>query len=342
MKFSFTQAAHSILNRSPDLRLFLQADETEFAIESSRIFTDDGSAVPAGNSTAAIAARKTISEAAKIFKSLSRSIANNPSNTQRTEENGDDGPSNVLTKESEDVGYLKIRSYMSSLDDLLSESHQSAERLSKQHAALASALFDFSSAIGALSRHQEVSKSGTVGIKNDDNDSIFDVERETASRTIAHLSAQASLASAVCRKTSDELKKNFEAPMKESSRSIKSCKKSMSDRADALNACKTAREDVENRRLRLSRLRSTPGVREDRVAQAERDFQASQRRFDELSEQYASICRRMDDDLIRFQRERVVEMKQILKSFVEIQDRSAQELAILWRRLAASPMEESS
>lgn len=341
------QGSHKVLNRSADLRLFLQADETEFAIESSRLAMESGGPAPAGNSTAAIAARKTLAEAAKLFRNFSQTTHNfgvpQTASEQDAGGSGNEGGTHVEPSSfqgMENTDYLKTRSYMSALEDMLFESYQCAERLSKQYYSLASALSDFGAAMGSLGRHKEFGEANGSGASM--SDSVNGTGAPSSSlgsnstNLMAQLSAQASSASVVCRKTADELSRKFEAPMKEFARSIRSCKKAMADRDNALEARQSAREEVETRRARLTRLRSTPGVRGERVAQAERDLHAAQCQADILSEEYNKICQRMDADLLRFQRERVEDVGCVLNNFATLQDQSAMQLSELWSRLAVS------
>ena len=67
---------------------------------------------------------------------------------------------------------------------------------------------------------------------------------------------------------------------------IKTARKSMADRSAALGVYHAARGEVDARRARLARLRGTPGIREERVAEAERDLAEAQRRAEEAKGVY--------------------------------------------------------
>ena len=138
-------------------------------------------------------------------------------------------------------------------------------------------------------------------------------------------------AAAVCRRSEGELSSAFEAPLKEFARAVKAAKKAMVDRSDALAARQAARADVDARRAKLSRVRATPGVREERVVEAERDLQAAHAKAEAAGNAYAALVDRMNADLPRFQNERVEEMGYVLRDFAEAEGRAAAELARAWR-----------
>ena len=318
-------AAHPILHSSPDLRLFLQSDETEFAIESSRKAAEAGDAAPAATSGAASAVRKSFNGAARLFKSLSQSAAG-------LTNVGGTGHSPVgITyprEEEESVEYLKARAYISDLENLLAEVHKQAERLVRHHGALAGALSEFSGSMAALGRHQEEEVGRQAGTP--------------VVRSFAALSDRAAAVAAISRRSSEELAASFEAPMKEFMRSVRAAKKAMSDRSDALAARQAARADVDAKRARLTRLRATPGLAEERVMEAERDLQTAMSRADDATQAYSEIVQRMDSDLTRFQQERVKEMGSVLALFSRVEAKAAADAAKLWKTVELTADESAA
>jgi sorting nexin-1/2 len=321
-------AAHPLLHNSPDLRLFLQSDETEFAIESSRMAAEAGDAAPAATSGAASAARKTFNGAARLFKSLSQSAAG------LTNVGGSSSSTSThITyprEEEESVEYLKARAYFSDLENHLAEVHKQAERLVRHHGALAAALSEFSGAMAALGRHQEEEVGRQAGTP--------------VIRSFVTLSDRAAAVAGVSKRSSEELAASFEAPMKEFMRSVRAAKKAMADRSEALAARQAARADVDAKRARLTRLRATPGLVEERVMEAERDLQTAMKTADDATKAYSNIVQRMDSDIIRFQQERVEEMKKVLTLFSQVEAKAAADSAKLWDTLGAGAMagEESA
>lgn len=298
-------ASHPDLSNSPDLRLFLQSDETEFAIESSRAAAETGGAAPAATGGAANAARKTLSGAAKFLRSLSQNTGFGASTGATMGLPSIQPPRD----DEESADYLKARSYFWELEGHLAEAHRQAERLVRHHGTLATALSDFSGAMAALGRTQ------------DDN---------TEEAGFTELASQANAVADVCRRSSENLAKSFEAPMKEFMRSVRAAKKAMLERSDALAARNAARADVEARRARLTRLRSTPGMKEERVKEAERELDDSLRRSEAAARAYSAIVHRLDADLIRFQRERARDIGLVLKEFAVAEAAATAEMARLW------------
>lgn len=304
----YLQAAHPALRQSPDLRLFLQSDETEFAIEASRTAAEVGEAAPAASGGAANVARKTLSGAARLFKALGQSAA------------VIQAPASVrMADEDESPEYLRVRAYLSELESHLTETHKQAERLVRRHGSLAAALAEFGAAMASLGRQQAEERAGGGGVP----------------QSFARLAERAAAAATVCRRSQDELARSFEAPLKEAARWVRAAKKAMEARSEALAARGAARSDVDAKRTRLARLRGTPGMREERVMEAERDLQAAHAKAEATAQAYAAIVQRMDADLGRFQSERVEEFEYILRDFAEAERRTSEEVAGLWRALAA-------
>ena len=319
-------AAHPTLSYSPDFRLFLQADETEFAIEASRMAAEAGDAAPAATGGAAGAARKTISSAARLLRSISQTVAGNGASHGPSSIPSTSGVS-VSTSgiasardEEESAQYLKHRAYFYELEALLTEAHRQAERLVRHHGTLAAALSEFSGAMAALGRHQE-EEVGHAGAG-------------PVAQSFSTLSEQASKVANVSRTSAEQLHTSLEAPMKEFMRSVRSAKKAMEDRSEALGARQAARAEVDAKRARLTRLRTTPGLAEERVVEAERELTGAMGRADATAAAYAELVQRMDVDLVRFQQERVEEMSRVLNAFAEKEAEMANETAALWQKLS--------
>jgi sorting nexin-1/2 len=306
------QAAHPILRHSPDLRLFLQANETEFAIEASRSAAEAGDAAPAATSGAAGAARKTLSGAARLLSRLGQTAAGLGGGGGGGGGGGNGGGGG---DEEEDTEYLRIRAYVSELEGHLEVAHRQAARLVRHHADMGAAVAEFGGAMAALGRHEEAGAGGEAG------------------RSFAQLGDRSAAVGAVCRRSADGLAASFEAPLKELSRSVRAAKKAMADRGEALAARQAARAEADARRARLAKLRATPGMREERVAEAERDLRAATAAAEGAAAAYAAVVERMGPDLGRFQRERAQEMAIVLRDFAQAEAEASGEVARLWRSL---------
>ena len=287
-------AAHPILKDSNDLKLFLEASETEFAIESSRtLSTMTSPPVAAG--------KKTVAGAMSLFKSLSAGASSlvNKAAVRTVED------------DEEDPEYLRLRSYIYELENHLAEVHKQAGRLVRHQAEMGNAISDFGASMAALGR----------------------CEDDDVSEAFTRLSERANGVSSACNTTALEMSKSFEAPLKEFTRAVKAAKKVVADRSDALESYQRARADVDSKRSRLAKLRGTPGIQEIKVVEAERDLSEGQRRAEEARNTYESIVKRMGPELARFQKERAQEMTYVLRDFVLREGRLASESARLWRSL---------
>ena len=182
--------------------------------------------------------------------------------------------------------------------------------------------------MAALGRHQEEEVGRQAGTP--------------VVRSFAALSDRAAAVAAISRRSSEELAASFEAPMKEFMRSVRAAKKAMSDRSDALAARQAARADVDAKRARLTRLRATPGLAEERVMEAERDLQTAMSRADDATQAYSEIVQRMDSDLTRFQQERVKEMGSVLALFSRVEAKAAADAAKLWKTVELTADESAA
>ncbi|KAL4452515.1 hypothetical protein ABPG75_008177 [Micractinium tetrahymenae] len=284
-------AAHPILKRSRDLQLFLEASETEFAIEVSRSQVDDPVAVQG-------AAKKTLSGAVSFLRDLGHTASN--LYHKRTDD------------EEEDAEYLKVRAYVFELERHLGEAHRQAARLVRHQAELGESVREFGAAMASLGRYEE---SGLVA------------------DSFGQLGERAEAVSRLCGESSEGLAASFEAPLKEFVRTVRAVKKVMADRSGALAALQQARSDVDARRQRLAKLRGTPGIREERVAEAERDLADAQQKAEAAKAAYEAIVQQMSGELERFQRERAQEMGYVLRDFALAQAQVSGETARLWASL---------
>lgn len=90
-----------------------------------------------------------------------------------------------------------------------------------------------------------------------------------------------------------------EAPLKEAVRALREVKATMEDRSRALSALSQAQADVDAKRSRLTKLRGTPGVRQDRLAMAERDLSVAMQHVEVQRADYNTIVARMGAELQR-------------------------------------------
>lgn len=153
------------------------------------------------------------------------------------------------------------------------------------------------------------------------------------SSVLGQLGQRAETVSGIHRESAESVSRCLEAPLKEFVRMVKAVKKVVGDRSAALAAHAAARADVDARRGKLAKLRGTPGIREEKVAEAERDLHDAQCKADATRAAYEVIVQRMGTELARFQRERAQEMGYVLRDFALVEAEVAADSARVWRSL---------
>ena len=116
---------------------------------------------------------------------------------------------------------------------------------------------------------------------------------------------------------------------------MKSVRAVMADRTNALSVYQQARTELDNKRLRLNKLRGTQNIREEKVVEAERECDAADARLKNAKTAYETIVERMAEELARFQKERAVEMSSVLREFALSQAQLASETSKAWSSLVS-------
>ncbi|KAG2492390.1 hypothetical protein HYH03_009336 [Edaphochlamys debaryana] len=212
----------------------------------------------------------------------------------------------------EDPEYIKIRDYVNSLEAHLTEAHRQAGRLLRKEADMGSALAEFAAAAEALGK-----QDGEGPMRS----------------AFGCLFTRAGEVAALSRSRSEALAVEFAAPLKEFARTIKSVQTAMGDRAAALAAYSQAKSDLDSKKVRLAKLRGTPGLKEDKIAETERDVNEADQRLRNAKLGYETIRDTMREELNRFQKERGVEMSALLRDFALAQARHTAEQAKAWGEL---------
>lgn len=223
--------------------------------------------------------------------------------------------SNVLAGKSdesaEDPEYLKVKEYINHLEGHLAEAHRQAGRLLRKENELGVALAQFGTAAEQLGKYEEGELQKALGL--------------LCSR--ANAIAQAS------KERLEVLTENFELPLKEFTRTIASVRHAMADRSSLLSALQQAKSDLDIKKVRLNKLRATPGYKEDKLAEAERDLNEADQRAKNAKIAYESIVARMTEELNRFQKERAADLSSVLRNFALMQAQLAADNAKAWSEL---------
>lgn len=245
----------------------------------------------------AAAAKKKFAGFGQIFRDLQHSTVNLMAGRNDDEE--------------EDPEYLKVRDYVFQLEGHLSEAHRQAARLIKRQTELGQAVQEFGKAMEGLGKFEEGRLSDGFAALGNKSDCLSRFLLEEAAG----------------------LAVTFEAPLKEFVRTVKAAKATMADRSTALAALTQARADVDTRRTKLAKLRGTPGIKEEKVAEAERDLNEAQHRAEAAKQAYETIVQAMGGELSRFQRERAADMALVLRDFAVAQAQLASDTSKVWRSL---------
>ncbi|GLC46599.1 hypothetical protein PLESTB_001222000 [Pleodorina starrii] len=212
----------------------------------------------------------------------------------------------------EDAEYIKIRDYINSLEGHLNEAHRQAGRLLRKEADLGAALAEFAAAAEVLGKQ--------------DNEGPM-------RSAFGCLYSRANEVAALSRSRSETMAAEFAAPLKEAARTIKSVQGAMADRAAALSAYSQAKSDLDSKKVRLAKLRGTPGLKEDKIAETERDVNEADQRLRNAKLGYETIRDTMREELNRFQKERAAEMSAVLRDFALAQAHHTAEQAKAWGEL---------
>lgn len=311
-RFLYNVLSHPVLSSSSELKLFLQASESEFAIESSRVSAELGSAAPAESGGASGLASKTLHTASKFFKSLTDTAG-----LALASSHGAVGSMNVQQhiKTEETPEYIAIRTYFNHLEAHLNEVHQQAQRLTRQHERLGKSMSEFGESLEMLSSKMKPLHDVTSGDAGEYS-SVLGKKANTAGQEWSH--------------SAGNLHMKFEAPLRELLRSIQSAKKTIEDRDESLVAKVQAQMHVDSKKGSLAKLQVTPGTRQDRIMEAERHVQQAVHHSEEATKKYQDLVERMDADIDRFQRDRTRDLKQLLVQFCQVEQDAHQATYNAW------------
>ncbi|KAK9809757.1 hypothetical protein WJX73_003439 [Symbiochloris irregularis] len=153
-------------------------------------------------------------------------------------------------EEEEDPEYLKVQEYMVALESHLGEVQRQAQRLLKHQTGYGAALAEFGAAMATMGQAEQPRLASAFSVMGD----------------------KAAAAASSSQKQAEELGCSLDAPLREGAKAVKEVQAVMSDRAAALAAVQQARGDVDTRRAKLTKLRVIAGIKEEKVAEAERDL----------------------------------------------------------------------
>ncbi|KAK3278109.1 hypothetical protein CYMTET_13916 [Cymbomonas tetramitiformis] len=260
-------SVHPTLCFSTDLQFFLEASEEAWAEQKQ---TKPATA-PAEVSPAP---KKTFGQ---MFTSFSRSASISASNAFG-------GAGSEVLKE-EDIEHSKVKDYYGELENHIADVKRQTERLLRKQKDAAMGMSAF----------------GTSMI------TLGEAEKPELREAFVQLGNGSEKVTSTLNKQAQVLKDKLDVPMLDASRYIRGVKAVMADRADAWAKSQSLRVEVENRKARIIKLKTTPG-KDALAAEEEKEMEEVQRRAEQAKQQYDLIVKAMTTDLARFEKERAIEM----------------------------------
>lgn len=204
--------------------------------------------------------------------------------------------------------YEKLKNYIFELEEHLAEAQKHAYRLVKRHRELGQSLSDFGKAVKLLG----------------------DCEGDNLGKMFSELGAKSELLSVKLQKEAQHLLMNFEEPLKEYVRGVQSIKATIAERTNAFRQQYELAETMKLKEIDLNKLRLT---RSEKLPEAERDYEVMQTDSEEATRRFKLIVQRMNDEIVRFQEQKTLDMGLAFHEFAKGQARLANGIADAWRSL---------
>lgn len=320
--FLIKVVSHPYLKDSPELAAFLKAGDEQWTLEMAK-WQAETSARSSSSTThpASLSSSPYPSSSATPLTTTAGAIGSWFRSLQHSAQNMVSGRSD---DSMEDPEYLRVRDYISSLEGHLSEAQRQAGRMGRKEAELAGALAAFGNSAEQLGKFDPGQPGGPSSVRIS-----FDV-----------LCARAGQVAAASKRRSDALSISFEAPLRELARGVKCVQAAFHDRSLALSAYVQVKGDLDGKKVKLAKLRGTPGLQEARIAEAERDVTEAEDKVRGTKLAYDTIASRMTEELNRYQKERAAETGALLRGFALDQVRFASEDAVAWSALLQDIMQQ--
>ncbi|XP_038883387.1 sorting nexin 1 [Benincasa hispida] len=273
-------ASHHELQKSEDLRTFLQAEEETM----ERLRSHDSGIF-----------KKKPADLMQIFKDVQSKVSDI-----------------VLGKEKpveeSNPEYEKLKHYIFELENHLTEAQKHAYRLVKRHRELGQALSDFGKAAKLLGACEE----NAVG------------------KGFSELGAKSEMLSIKLQKEAHQLLMNFEEPLKDYVRTVQSIKATIAERANAFRQQCELAETTKLKEINLDKLML---MRSDKAAEAEVEYKELKAASEEATKRFETIVALMNQETIRFQEQKTLDMGLAFHEFAKGQARLANGVADAWRSL---------
>ncbi|GLT62706.1 hypothetical protein SLA2020_353230 [Shorea laevis] len=204
--------------------------------------------------------------------------------------------------------YEKLKHYISELENHLAEAQKHAYRLVKRHRELGQSLSDFGKAAKLLSS----------------------CEGDALGKAFSELGAKSETLSIRLQKESHQLLMNFEEPLKDYVHAVQSIKATIGERANAFRQQCELAETMKLKEINLDKLMLT---RSDKVGEAEIEYKELKADSEEATRRFETIVQRMNEEIVRFQEQKTLDMGIAFHEFAKGQARLANSIADAWRSL---------
>ncbi|KAJ9695057.1 hypothetical protein PVL29_010518 [Vitis rotundifolia] len=204
--------------------------------------------------------------------------------------------------------YEKMKHYIFELENHLAEAQKHAYRLVKRHRELGQSLSDFGKAVKILGA----------------------CEGNGLGKAFSELGTKSELISIKLQKEAHHLLMNFEEPLKDYVRAVQSIKATIAERANAFRLQCELAETIKLKEINLDKLMLT---RSDRVGEAEIEYKELKAESEEATKRFETIVRLMNEEIVRFQEQKTLDMGLAFHEFAKGQARLANGIADAWRSL---------
>ncbi|CAN6439178.1 unnamed protein product [Victoria cruziana] len=210
--------------------------------------------------------------------------------------------------EESDPEYEKLKQYVFELEEHLAEAQKQAFRLVKRHRELGQSLSDFGKAVKLLGA----------------------CEGNSLGKAFSDFGMKAEILSYKLQNEADSVLMNFEEPLKDYVRAVQSIKATMADRANAFRQQCELTETAKLKEINLERLML---ARSEKAADAEIECKELKAESEEATRRFETIVRLMNQEMVRFQEEKTMDMGLAFHEFAKGQAKLANEIADAWRGL---------
>lgn len=204
--------------------------------------------------------------------------------------------------------YEKLKHYIFELENHLAEAQKHAYRLVKRHKELGESLSDFGKAAKLLGA----------------------CEGDALGKVFSELGMKSEALSVKLQKEAHHLLMNFEEPLKDYVRAVQSIKATIAERANAFRQQCELAETMKLKEINLDKLMLT---RSDKVGEAEIEYKELKAESEDSTRRFETITRLMNEEIVRFQEQKTLDMGVAFHNFSKGQARLANSIADAWRSL---------